>query len=69
MNRLISKCPACHGTLQVTTLQCPDCGMELRNTFDLSAFDRLDNEQFEFLTTFLKDRGNLKEVQSEMKLS
>ena len=69
MNRPISKCPACHGTLQVTTLQCPDCGMELRNTFDLSAFDRLDNEQFEFLIAFLKNRGNLKEVQSEMKLS
>lgn len=69
MNRLISKCPACHGTLRVSTLQCPDCGMELRNTFDLSPFDRLDKEQFEFLITFLKDRGNLKEVQSDMQIS
>ena len=69
MNRLISKCPVCHGTLQVTTLQCPDCGMELRNTFDLGPFDRLDKERFEFLITFLKDRGNLKEVQSDMQIS
>ena len=69
MNQLISKCPACHGTLRVTTLQCPDCGMELRNTFDLGPFDRLDKEQFEFLITFLKDRGNLKEVQSDMQIS
>ena len=69
MNRLISKCPACHGTLRVSTLQCPDCGMELRNTFDLSPFDRLDKEQFEFLSTFLKDRGNMKEVQSDMQIS
>ena len=69
MNRLISKCPVCHGTLQVTTLQCPDCGMELRKTFDLSAFNLLDCDQFEFLTTFLKNRGNLKEVQSDMQLS
>ena len=69
MNRLISKCPACQGTLRVSTLQCPDCGMELRNTFDLSPFDRLDKEQFEFLITFLKDRGNLKEVQSDMQIS
>lgn len=43
--------------------------MELRNTFDLSAFDLLDCDQFEFLTTFLKNRGNLKEVQSDMQLS
>ena len=69
MKRLISKCPACHETLQVTTLKCPDCGMELKNTFDLSPFDLLDNEQFEFLITFLKNRGNLKEVQSEMQIS
>ena len=69
MNRLISKCPACCGTLQVTTLKCPDCGMELRNTFDFNPFDLLDNEQFEFLVTFLKDRGNLKEVQSDMQIS
>ena len=33
--------------------------MELRNTFDLGPFDRLDKERFEFLITFLKDRGNL----------
>ena len=69
MNRLISKCPACCGTLQVTALKCPDCGMELRNTFDLSTFELLDNKQFEFLVTFLKDRGNLKEVQSDMQIS
>lgn len=69
MNRLISKCPACHETLQVSTLQCPDCGMELGNTFELSPFDLLDNEQFEFLLTFLKYRGNLKEVQSDMQIS
>ena len=60
MKRLISKCPACHETLQVTTLKCPECGMELKNTFDLSPFDLLDNEQFEFLITFLKNRGNLR---------
>lgn len=69
MNRLISKCPACYGTLQVTTLHCPDCGMELKNEFDLSLFDLLDNDQFAFLITFLKDRGNLKEVQSDMQIS
>ncbi len=69
MNRLISKCPACHGRLQVTTLHCPDCGLELKNEFDLSLFELLDNDQFEFLITFLKDRGNLKEVQADMQIS
>lgn len=69
MKRIISKCPACHETLQVTTLQCPICGLELKNTFDLAPFDLLDANQFEFLITFLKKRGNLKEVQSAMQIS
>ena len=69
MKRLISKCPVCNGMLKVTTLQCPDCGLELKNTFNLSIFDMLDNDQWEFLITFLKDRGNLKEVQSDMQMS
>ena len=49
MSKLISKCPCCSSTLNITSLQCPDCGVELRNTFELSAFDRLDKEQMEFL--------------------
>lgn len=69
MNKLISKCPACHGALQITTLRCPDCGMELRNVFDISAFDLLDSDQLEFLTAFLRNRGNMKEVQSDMQIS
>ena len=69
MNKLISKCPACHGALQITTLRCPDCGMELRNVFDISAFDLLDSDQLDFLTAFLRNRGNMKEVQSDMQIS
>ena len=69
MNKLISKCLACHGALQITTLRCPDCGMELRNVFDISAFDLLDSDQLEFLTAFLRNRGNMKEVQSDMQIS
>lgn len=69
MDRPISKCPACRGPLKVSALQCPDCGMELRCSLDLSPFDLLERDQFEFLITFLKNRGNLKEVQSEMQIS
>jgi hypothetical protein len=43
--------------------------MELRKTFELSAFELLDRDQFEFLLTFLRARGNLKEVQSDMQIS
>ena len=39
--KLIKRCPSCNGTLQIRTLQCPDCGLELKNNFELSAFDML----------------------------
>lgn len=69
MSKLISKCPCCNGTLNITSLQCPDCGVELRNTFEQSTFDRLDEDQMNFLLSFLKHRGNLKNLQEEIGLS
>lgn len=69
MNKLISTCPCCNSMLKITSLQCPDCGVELRNTFALSAFDRLDKSQLDFLLSFLKHRGNLKKLQEEVGIS
>ena len=69
MSKLISKCPCCSGTLNIASLQCPDCGVELRNTFELSPFDQLDHENMRFLLSFLTHRGNLKNLQEEMDIS
>jgi hypothetical protein len=67
--KLLSKCPACNGALQIRTLQCPDCGLELKNDFELNVFDRLDTEQTTFLLCFLRCRGNLSQLQDELQLS
>ncbi len=67
--KVISKCPACSGQLKIRTLICPDCGMELKNDFEFSPFDKLNSEQSEFLMSFLRCRGNLSQVQDEMQLS
>lgn len=69
MKKLISKCPCCNETLKIATLQCPECGMEMKNDFELSLFDRLSNEQYAFLVVFLQQRGNLKNVQSKLGVS
>ena len=69
MAKLISKCPGCKGALIISTLQCSCCGMELKNNFDLSPFDQLNSEQNALLISFLKNRGNLKEVQSDLNIS
>ena len=69
MAKLFSKCPGCDGDLKISTLKCSRCGMELKNEFELSPFDRLSSEQNELLISFLKNRGNLKEVQSDLDIS
>ena len=69
MHRLINECPSCKHTLNISALQCPECGLELRNKFELSPFDRLSNDQYDFLMSFLRNRGNLKQLQNELKVS
>ena len=41
----------------------------MKNDFDLSIFDRLNNDDYEFLIAFLKNKGNLKSLQAEMGIS
>ena len=69
MSRMISKCPICGGPLVISTLCCSCCGLELKNDFEMSEFDRLSSEQYALLISFLKRRGNLKEVQADLKIS
>lgn len=69
MSKIVSECPACGARLRIAALHCKDCGMELRSDFSLSPFDSLQAEQYEFLTTFLKHRGNLSFVQYELGIS
>ncbi len=69
MKQIISSCPCCHETLRISTLQCPECGTEIKNDFELSRFDLLDDNQYDFLLSFLKCRGSLKDVQAERGIS
>lgn len=71
MQKLISTCPGCQGKLVITSLTCPNCGMELRGQFEGSttAPGVLTPEDTDFITAFLKHRGNLKQVQEELGMS
>ena len=69
MKRILTTCPYCHGKLKITALQCPSCDIEIKKDFEISPFDQLADEEYQFLLLFLERRGNLKEVQEEMKIS
>ena len=69
MAGIISKCPTCGTDLQVASLRCTNCGLELKNDFELSPFDLLTPAQMDFLISFLTHRGNMSSVQSELNIS
>ena len=69
MQKLLTTCPTCSQELHISALQCASCGLELRNSFSFSPFEKLNTEQSTFLMTFLRCRGNLSTVQTELSLS
>ncbi|WP_343208585.1 DUF2089 domain-containing protein [Anaerolentibacter hominis] len=69
MYQVISRCPVCGRKLKVVKLQCENCDTAIENDFALSKFDYLSPEDLYFAETFLKCRGNIKEVEKELKIS
>lgn len=69
MYQVISRCPVCGKRLKVVKLQCENCDTAIENDFALSKFDYLAAEDLFFAETFLKCRGNIKEVEKELKIS
>lgn len=66
---VIGQCPACGGALSVRRLQCPACETAVEGRFVLSRFDLLSGQQLSFLETFLRARGNIREVERLLGLS
>jgi hypothetical protein len=58
-------CPSCSSPLVVTQLNCTVCGTGVVGKFELSPFFRLSPESLKFLETFVRNRGNVKEVERE----
>lgn len=68
-NRLIGKCPICGDDLEVVRLECQGCRTAMEGHFALGRLSRLDEGQLGFVETFLKVRGNIKEMERELGIS
>jgi hypothetical protein len=66
---VISTCPICSGELAVTRLHCASCGTSLEGDFSVGRFGRLTREQLTLLESFLRSRGNLREMERELGIS
>jgi hypothetical protein len=66
---VIATCPVCSDELTITRLHCRSCGTALEGEFGVGRFGRLDREQMALLESFLRSRGNLKEMERELGIS
>lgn len=66
---VIATCPVCTGELAVTRLHCAECGTTLEGRFGVGRFGRLDKDQLALLESFLRSRGNLRDMERELGIS
>ena len=66
---VIATCPVCAHELAVTRLRCGECGTTIEGEFGVGRFGRLTREQMQVLESFLRSRGNLRDMERELSIS
>jgi len=66
---VIATCPVCAGELAVTRLRCGGCGTTIEGEFGVGRFARLTRDQTTLLESFLRSRGNLRDMERELGIS
>jgi hypothetical protein len=66
---VIATCPVCANELFVTRLRCGECGTTIEGEFGVGRFGRLTREQLALLESFLRSRGNLRDMERELSIS
>ena len=69
MHRPISRCPVCDGQLEPVKLRCSSCELTVEGRFPAFRLSLLSPEQQQFVEAFLASRGNIKEVEKELRIS
>ncbi len=62
-------CPVCGERLALTRLSCPDCETELSGVFEACEFCSLDTGDRAILRSFLRSRGNMKDLERHLGVS
>ncbi|MGI6776898.1 MAG: DUF2089 domain-containing protein [Acetivibrionales bacterium] len=66
---VLGKCPVCSSDTKVTEIHCRKCDTTIRGEFDLCKFCMLNEQQKYFVEVFIKNRGNIKEIEKELGIS
>lgn len=66
---VLGECPVCSHSLEVSKLHCNHCNTSIEGSFDLCKFCRLPSDYKDFIEIFVKNRGNIKEIEKELGVS
>ena len=69
MYPVIGRCPICQAELAVTRLHCHSCGTSVDGSFSLGPLQRLSQDQIRFVEAFIRSRGSLKDIGTELNIS
>lgn len=70
MRKILERCPTCEQSdLIVTELRCAHCGTTVRSEYRPNLFSRLSAENLRFVEIFVKNKGNVKEMERELGIS
>ena len=62
-------CPCCGEPIEVTRIECRGCGIEINGSFKTGGLTALPVGYQKFITVFLRQRGNIKQVEKELGIS
>ena len=66
---IVGRCPVCQTSMEVVRLQCPSCQTVVEGRFVLGRFQRLTSDQLQFVETFIRCRGVIKDVEEDLGIS
>lgn len=69
MRKILECCPNCGKDLEITQLKCTSCETLISARYSPCRFCKLSPENLRLLEIFIKNRGNVKEMERELGLS
>lgn len=67
--KILESCPTCGGEFDITRITCTSCSTEVSSHYAPCRFCRLSPEDLNFFESFVKSRGNVKEMERELDIS
>ena len=69
MRKILECCPNCGKDLEITQVKCTSCETVISARYTPCRFCKLSPESLRLLEIFIKNRGNVKEMERELGLS